>query len=294
MHAAAASRFARELLSCCSSPRRVGALWARGQLRGSLAAARGHAAAAGPLGAGAGDARRAGHPDHPRRHARGRRARHRVPARAGSLLPDGPRPAPRRRRAGGAGRPARARRSIARSASIASAPRRSAPLSLMSAGRPGGARGLHRRRQRRAAARSSAPPFEYLVLRQDSGAVARRRQPARRAVDVRHAAGHRRRVRVHAGDDARRAAAGDVRRSWRRADPSGMRRSSATPFAVPPIPGPDVYDLRARRTGKPSQHPASRPNSDRVELGVGSWELGVDEPAKRRGRQQQLRGRRAG
>lgn len=70
--------------------------------------------------------------------------------------------------------------------------------------------------------------------------------------------------------------------------------------AVPPIPGPDVYDLRSRRTGKrPPRHeepkdsrPVVRPIEqeangslgliDRLlgvgkrELGVGSWELGID------------------
>jgi penicillin amidase len=44
-------------------------------------------------------------------------------------------------------------------------------------------------------------------------------------------------------------------------------------FSTPPIPGADVYDLRARRTGKPPSIP--RPGADRVELGVGSWGLGV-------------------
>jgi penicillin amidase len=51
-------------------------------------------------------------------------------------------------------------------------------------------------------------------------------------------------------------------------------------FAVPPIPGPEVYDLRSRRAGKP-QLPtpkSQRPNLERVGLGVGGWELGVDAP----------------
>jgi penicillin amidase len=54
-------------------------------------------------------------------------------------------------------------------------------------------------------------------------------------------------------------------------------------FTTPPIPGPDVYDLRTRRTGKPANLP--RPGADRVELGGGSWDdlgvgrwaLGIDE-----------------
>jgi penicillin amidase len=58
-------------------------------------------------------------------------------------------------------------------------------------------------------------------------------------------------------------------------------------FAVRPIPGPEVYDLRTRRRGRP-QRPtpnSQRPSLDRVEsrvgighwrLGVGNWELGVE------------------
>ena len=61
-----------------------------------------------PVGAGDGHARRAGHPDDPGHVARGRGPRHRLPARAGPLLPDGPRAAAGGRRAGRAGRPARA------------------------------------------------------------------------------------------------------------------------------------------------------------------------------------------
>ena len=65
-------------------------------------------------------------------------------------------------------------------------------------------------------------------------------------------------------------------------------------LAVPPIPGPEVYDLRSRRTGKPSptpNHQLSTPNrlrpleqetssrdthTGRWALDVGNWELGVD------------------
>jgi penicillin amidase len=47
-------------------------------------------------------------------------------------------------------------------------------------------------------------------------------------------------------------------------------------FAVSPIPGPEVYDLRSRRKGKPQiPNPKSQPPmSDRVDLGFGSWGLG--------------------
>ena len=67
-------------------------------------------------------------------------------------------------------------------------------------------------------------------------------------------------------------------------------------FAVPPIPGPDVYDLRARRTGKRPFTVPTRPDlvqlptpdfqlpilvanilgASNQGLGVGSWKLGVD------------------
>ncbi len=63
---------------------------------------------------------------------------------------------------------------------------------------------------------------------------------------------------------------------------------------VPPIPGPDVYDLRTKRTGKPAPKepepgdpaPGLRPIEQEAsngvldvlghELGVGNWDLGVD------------------
>ena len=52
-------------------------------------------------------------------------------------------------------------------------------------------------------------------------------------------------------------------------------------FAVPPIPGPEVYDLRTRRRGRPQlRTPNSQgPNLQGVDskLGVGRWELGVDD-----------------
>lgn len=69
-------------------------------------------------------------------------------------------------------------------------------------------------------------------------------------------------------------------------------------FHPTPIPGPDIYDLRARRTGKPqlpipdSQLPSfeqaslgvarSETRNEKLrfggpELGIGSWELGVDD-----------------
>jgi penicillin G amidase len=49
------------------------------------------------------------------------------------------------------------------------------------------------------------------------------------------------------------------------------------PFRVPAIPGPDVYDLRARRTGKPQlpKPDAQPPNFEQVNLDVGSSRLGI-------------------
>lgn len=51
-------------------------------------------------------------------------------------------------------------------------------------------------------------------------------------------------------------------------------------FATPPIPGPEIYDLRARRTGRTSP-PIRGPRPEDVSRGVGaeSWELGVDGQA---------------
>jgi penicillin amidase len=48
------------------------------------------------------------------------------------------------------------------------------------------------------------------------------------------------------------------------------------PFPLPPIPGPEVYDLRSRRHRLPTPN-LRLPRNERVNLGVGSWELGVDE-----------------
>jgi penicillin G amidase len=69
-------------------------------------------------------------------------------------------------------------------------------------------------------------------------------------------------------------------------------------FHPAPIPGPDIYDLRARRTGKPqlptpnSQLPSfeqanlgversetrnERSRDERLALGIGSWDLGIDD-----------------
>jgi len=55
-------------------------------------------------------------------------------------------------------------------------------------------------------------------------------------------------------------------------------------FPVPPIPGPDVYNLRAKRAGRPhSPAPnAQPPNFDQTNLGVGRWLLGVDDRERER------------
>ena len=46
------------------------------------------------------------------------------------------------------------------------------------------------------------------------------------------------------------------------------------PFAIPPIPGPDIYDVRARRRGKRPIEVQRRPE---VAWGGGRWELGVGD-----------------
>ena len=151
--------------------------------------ARGHDRRSPACGAGHRQARRARRADDHRRHARGRRARARLPARAGSLLPDGPAAAPAGRRAGRAGR--RARDRSRRAGPRASLPprRRSRRYARTEPEWKAAARRLRGRRQRRARARSTAPPFEYLVLRADAGAVEARRLDPHRARDVQHAAG---------------------------------------------------------------------------------------------------------
>ena len=52
-----------------------------------------------------------------------------------------------------------------------------------------------------------------------------------------------------------------------------------TPFSVPPIPGPDVYDLRARRSGKKERivlPPPRQETSLPPGLGIAPWALGFD------------------
>jgi penicillin G amidase len=45
-------------------------------------------------------------------------------------------------------------------------------------------------------------------------------------------------------------------------------------MAAAPIPGPDAYNLRAKRTGKPPlPAPSPAPNFDQVNLGIGRWNL---------------------
>jgi penicillin amidase len=53
------------------------------------------------------------------------------------------------------------------------------------------------------------------------------------------------------------------------------------PLPMAPIPGADVYDLRTRRAGRPSQ-PLPRPQPDdisQLNLDVGGWKLGVEREA---------------
>ena len=102
-------------------------------------------------------------------------------------------------------------------------------------------------------ARLGAPPFEYLVLRSDAGAVEARGFDPHGARDVQHAAGTPGRVRANAtAAAARRAARADVPLPRRRRVRLGQPRQSAIRIQRPPIPGPEVIDLRSRLT------PASR------------------------------------
>ena len=70
-------------------------------------------------------------------------------------------------------------------------------------------------------------------------------------------------------------------------------------FSTPPIPGPDVYNLRARRTGKtsfplperPPRVQVPTPNSQRPRVRVsnlGGWDLGLGIRRARSARKQQL------
>jgi penicillin amidase len=47
-------------------------------------------------------------------------------------------------------------------------------------------------------------------------------------------------------------------------------------FAMPPVPGADVYDLRARRRQLPTPN-LQRPRTDQADLGFGTWNLGFAE-----------------
>ena len=189
---------------------------------------------------------------------RGRRARHRLPARAGALLPDGPRPAACRRRAGRAGRPARPRRSIATSGSIASAPRRNARSRLLSPadralldaytdGVNAGLKAL------------GAVPVRVPRASPDAAALARRRTPSSSCCRCSS------RCRTPTAPTSRRwrrcttvPAAGDGRLPRASARPNGMRRSPAPAFARRrPCPDATSTTCATRRRGKPAFDPAS-------------------------------------
>ena len=102
--------------------------------------------------------------------------------------------------------------------------------------------------------RWSALPFEYRVLRQDPDAVGARGQPARRSCRCSS------RCRTPTARTSPRSAR--CARCCRRRCSTSSRRAGLewdTPivgdaFPMPPIPGPDVYDLRARRHGKRPRH----------------------------------------
>ena len=225
--------------------------------------------------------------------ARGRGARHGLPARAGPLLPDGPGSPARRRRAGGPGR-ARGASVDRGSASTASVPRRDAPWrccrredrAMLEA---------YRRRERRPG-RAGGAAVRVPPAAPDPAPLARRGQPARRAVDVPHAAGRR---TAPTSPAWRRCATCCRRRcstSWRRAAPSGTRRSSACRSRCRRCRGPRSTTCAATRTGKPeielaravgrgaargAGHRGSAEDDD-VALGSNNW--AVDRPADARRR----------
>ncbi len=183
---------------------------------------------------------------------------------------------------------------IARFAFIASAPRRNARSTSMDpewrAILDAYTAGVNSGLSRSASGRRSSTPCFGQEPRHGS-----RRHRARRPVDVHHAAGSRRLVRGRRSERCTTC----CRRRWRTSSRpwarSGTRRSSDARQQVPPIPGPDVYDLRSRRTGKrPPKHEEpedSTPTSahragshrmrDCIAVGrwqdVGSWKLGLED-----------------
>ena len=279
------------------------AFWARAELRGSLAQLDGSHRASGPVGARARDAGRPGHPDHSGRHARGcgsgdrafftrRIASSRWTWRA--AVPPGSLP-----RSSVLAR----WRSIARSGFTASAPKRSVPSPWSAPPGSGGARRLHVGGQRRPRG-------------------ARHRRPSSTSCCARRRSRGGRKTRSSSScrcSSRCRTPTARTRRRWRRCttilpqamfdflNPKGSEWDAPVvgpAFSVPPIPGPEVYDLRSRRTGKqlptpnvqlPTPIPPNRAASKAPghwELGVGSWELGVRARRTRSDRKQQLRGLR--
>ena len=118
----------------------------------------------------------------------------------------------------------------------------------------------------------SAPPFEYLLLRQTPAPWRRKTacwSCSRCSSRCRTTTARTRPRWRRCTTCCRRPCSS----SWRREDRSGTRRSSATPFAVPPIPGPEVYDLRdayrqARRPVPPPRRPISDSRSGVRSLGT--------------------------
>jgi penicillin amidase len=119
----------------------------------------------------------------------------------------------------------------------------------------------------------ATPPFEYLVLRQD---------PAPWRADDTFLVVLSMFVTLQDTDgsyEATLATMADVLPAEMYAFMAPRGSEWDTPvvgeaFSRPPVPGPDVYDLRARRTGKP--HSVPRPDANRVDLGSGPWDSGFD------------------
>ena len=219
-------------MSCLLLAAVGGALWARGQMRGSLPQLEGSGNCRA-FGTGGRLARRARHSDHPRGQSRGRGPRDRLSARAGPLLPDGSRAPSRRRGARGAGRPARRpARSRARIHRFRAEARRAFSLLrpddrlLLEAYKAGVNAGLQ---ALSAALRIPAASPDAVAL--DAG-----RQLPGRAVDVRH---------LQDDDGEYEATLATMRDVLPAADGRVSLASGSEwdaplvgePFAVPPVPG---------------------------------------------------------
>jgi len=121
-----------------------------------------------------------------------------------------------------------------------------------------------------------APPFEYLVLRQTPAAW----KPEDSLLVVLSMF-----VTLQDDDGSYEATLGTMQQRLPAAmmdflAPRGTEWDTplvGAPFELPPVPGPDVYDLRSRRAGKRPVIVPQQLDFERVDLGGGGWELELDE-----------------